>query len=695
MSRVGGTDGVVTGDDPEEGAVSDTEATVDDGDATEPTPVPPPAASGVTTPDVARRLDTDGDGNAEGDTDAADEDMDADEDDADGDTDRDGDETGRDRRRTLLAVGGITAVLAVPLVVAVIAVRTPPWYPLVDLAQIEMRVRDVGTSHPPMTGLGGRIFGLNTQGSHPGPFSFYLLAPIYRLLGGSPWALQVSAASLNVAALAGTIWATHRRWGLRGALLMAAGLALLMRMYGTVILLYPWNPYMPVLFWTLFLVCVWGVLCRDLVLLPFAVAAGCLCAQTHIPYLGPVGGLGGLVIVGLIWQYRQARGDAAERRRVVCWTGGALALGLALWAPVFIEQIGGDPGNVSVLLDSFRHPTDNPVGLAEAWRLLTGHLNPFRLVEADRTPHPAGWPGIAVLVVWAASVAVAARLRDRTLATLHLVVAAALLLGLITISRIFGATWFYLTLWAFGTATLVLVAIAATAALAARAALAGRDDADRFAGLDRMSLAAAGIAVLVPVALLTRTAPDTADVDADESNQLAAVIAPTVGAIDDGVVRGGADGTFLVTWADPVNLGGQGLGLMLELERQGYDARAGTHEVVSAREHRIVSPGEADAEIHVAVGVANIERARSHPGSAEVAIDDPRTSEQIETYARLRDRVIDRLVAAGQDALVPQVDGNIFGLAAHKDLPESAVEPLYIMGSMPQPIGVFTWDPTT
>ena len=202
-----------------------------------------------------------------------------------------------------------------------------------------------------------------------------------------------------------------------------------------------------------------------------------------------------------------------------------------------------------------------------------------------------------------------ARLRDRKLAMLHLVVAAALLPGLITISRIFGATWFYLTLGAFGTTTLVLVAI--------------------------------------------------------------------------------------VTWADPVNLGGQGLGLMLELERQGYDARAGTHDVVSLREHRIVSPDEADAEIHVAVGVANIERARSHPGSVEVAIDDPRTSDQIETCARLRDRVIDRLVAAGRDALVPQADGNIFGLAAHKDLPEPAVEPLYIMSSMPQPIGVFTWDPTT
>ena len=29
------------------------------------------------------------------------------------------------------------------------------------------------------------------------------------------------------------------------------------------------------------------------------------------------------------------------------------------------------------------------------------------------------------------------------------------------------------------------------------------------------------------------------------------------------------------------------------------------------------------------------------------------------------------------------------------ELPESAVRPLYIMGNMPQPLGVFTWDPTS
>jgi hypothetical protein len=545
-----------------------------------------------------------------------------------------------------------------------------------------------------MTGLGGRIFGLNTQGSHPGPLSFYLLAPVYRLLGSTPWALQVSAAVLNVAALGGTVWASHRRWGLRGALLVAAGLAVVMRMYGTVVLLYPWNPYMPVLFWMLFLVCVWGVLCGDLVLLPLAVAAGCVCTQTHVPYLGLVGGVGLVVIGGLVWQYLQARGDAAARRRVVWWTLAALGLGVLLWVPVFVEQVGGDPGNISVLIDSFTDPTDQPVGASTAWTLLTEHLNPARLLEADRTVEPSQGPGVVLLAVWAASAVVAARLRDRTLVALQVVVAVALLLGFITISRIFGATWFYLTLWAFGTATLALVAVVATAAVALGRVLADRPG--RFgpiARLERAPLALLGVAVLVPTALLARAAPDTADVDADESDQLGAVVDPTVEAIEEGVVAGGPDGTFLMTWADPVNLGGQGLGLMLELERQGYDARAPRSHELSVRDHRIVRAADADAEIHLAVGLANIELARSRPGSVEVAYHDPRTPEQVEGYAAMREQVIDGLIAAGMDHLVPEVDGNVFGLAAHPELPESVVEPLYIMGNLPQPIGVFTWEP--
>ena len=69
-------------------------------------------------------------------------------------------------------------VLGLPLVVAAGALRRPHWYPVLDLAMTELRVRDVGTRYTPLIGLPGRIgTTLAEQGSHPGPLSFYLLAP--------------------------------------------------------------------------------------------------------------------------------------------------------------------------------------------------------------------------------------------------------------------------------------------------------------------------------------------------------------------------------------------------------------------------------------------------------------------------------------------------------------------------------------
>jgi len=66
------------------------------------------------------------------------------------------------RGATALLFAALIAVLSFPLVVALVELRRPHWYPLLDMAQTEIRVRDV-TSHPPLIGLAGRIgpFGPN------------------------------------------------------------------------------------------------------------------------------------------------------------------------------------------------------------------------------------------------------------------------------------------------------------------------------------------------------------------------------------------------------------------------------------------------------------------------------------------------------------------------------------------------------
>ncbi len=159
-------------------------------------------------------------------------------------------------------------------IVAVVALHRRHWYPVLDLAMTEFRVRDVGDAHTPLIGLPGRIGEYPNQGSHPGPLSFYLLAPPYRLLGSSPWAMEVGTVVIHLGAIATALWIGWRRGGWRGVVAVAALLALTIRGYGQVVLTQPWNPYLPVLSWIVVLLAVWAVLCGDDLMLIPAVVAG-------------------------------------------------------------------------------------------------------------------------------------------------------------------------------------------------------------------------------------------------------------------------------------------------------------------------------------------------------------------------------------------------------------------------------------
>src|SRR5918998_1003381 len=96
--------------------------------------------------------------------------------------------------------GGVVLLVA-PLLVALVVLHDPRWFPALELAQTELHVRDVGGSDTPLTGLIGRMGAPGEQGSHLGPSSFLALAPVYRLAGSTPWALQVSTVVLHLAAV--------------------------------------------------------------------------------------------------------------------------------------------------------------------------------------------------------------------------------------------------------------------------------------------------------------------------------------------------------------------------------------------------------------------------------------------------------------------------------------------------------------
>jgi hypothetical protein len=600
---------------------------------------------------------------------------------------------------TALMVAGLTAVVALPLAVALAALHSPRWYPLLDLAMTELRVRDVGTSHTPLTGLVGRLSSNGNQGSHPGPISFWALAPVYRLLGGSAWGLLVSVVVLNTTAIALTLWIAVRRGGAVLALGFAAAIAVLAHLYGTQVLTEPWNPYMPVMWWLLTLVALWAVLCDDLAMLPVAVVAGSFCMQTHISYLGLVGGLAALALVGLATRAMMRRGDRPALRRLARWTAISLALGVVLWIPPLIDQLTNDPGNASIVLDYFRDADEGPIGLRRGAELFGVHLNPWRLLAGQPAISGSIVPGLGLVAVWLVAAVVTWRMPAAAtpaatdgrgmLLRLHAVIAAALTLGLISASRILGFIWYYLTLWAWGTTMLMAVAIVWTAVSAVPTARQGRR---RIAG--RTGAGLLGGVLVAWTSLFVIDALDAEPTQHRTSEALGDLTVPVLDAIDSRVVGAGRDGRFQVTWSDGTYIGAPGFGLVDELERRGLDVGVAEPSGPGAVAHRVMHADEADAEIHISVG-PDIAVWQARPDAVMVAYADPRTDEERARYARARSESIEQLEGLGRTDLVPLVDLAPFMLFLDDSLPEEARAVIGPLGDIGQPLAVFISPPAS
>ena len=596
------------------------------------------------------------------------------------------------RTRPLLVGAGLLALLALPLIVALTVLAQKRWYPILDLAMTELRIRDVGTSHPPLIGLVGRIGPLGNQGSHPGPMSFWVMWPFYRAFGASSWAMQVSAVAVHLVAMGAALWIAFRRGGIRLMIAIAAVLAVLTRAYGAETLTQAWNPYLPLVSFIVFLLALWSVVDDDLPLLPVAVAAGSLCAQTHVPYLGLTVGLGGLTFAFAAWKAYRRRDNRGAVRRFLVWGAIAAIAAAILWTPPVIDQIIHTPGNLSVLSDYFRNPPESPVGLRRAVDVLFVHLNPWQLVErlvtADRTQVESAStiPGVLFLVLWVASAVAAWRVRHRVLMRLDLVLGAALVLALVSMSRIFGLVWYYLVLWAWGICALMVLAVVWTAAV-----LIGRRMERPTAARAATAGTAALVAVVVVFSALFTYDATSADVPAPRlSHTLGVLVRPTAAALDrPGVPGGGHGGLYLVTVRDPVDIGAMGYGLMNELDRRGFHFGVLEGFGPGATRHRVIDPSAASGVVHLAIGPDDIDVWRAKPGVREVAHTDPRTPPERSEYQSLRAQVIDGLQAAGLTDLVPTVDENLFGLSLNTRVPDGVRRKLIRMTDLGLPAAVF------
>jgi hypothetical protein len=584
-------------------------------------------------------------------------------------------------------------VVGLPLIVAAIALRGERWYPVLDLAMTEFRVRDVGTSDTPLIGLPGRIGEYPDQGSHPGPLSFYLLAPVYRLFGSSSWALEAGTVAIHLVAIATALWIGYRRAGWKGVAAVGALLAVVLRGYGQVPLTQPWNPYLPLVAWIVVLLAAWAVLCGDhLMLIPLVVAAT-FCAQTHVPYLL----LGaGMFALGLgVVVYRVVRAPKTERRAPLVSVAWATGIGVVLWVPPLIDQLTNNPGNFRELVDHFGSPPEPAVGAGDGIELALRHLDVWaglvrQVSETGSFISSASpWRGLVTLVVWILAVVVARRIGSPALRALHTVVGVALVLGVISMARIFGRPWFYLTLWAWGVTALLVGAVAWTAlawwkqrsAATARGQLA-----------TRVALGALAVAAVVSVASSVAFA-DAHHPEDRLSRAVGTLAGPTYQAVVGGEgAATGADGVYVVRWSDAADIGSPGFGLLDELERRGLDVAADEFFHVPVTDHRVRPRAEADAQIHLATG-GYVDVWRGVPDAVEVATYDPRTPDQRREYRQTRRRFIARLRAEGLGDLVPLVDTNLFGMSVDTRLTAADQDDLTELIELGQPMAVFLAPP--
>lgn len=566
----------------------------------------------------------------------------------------------------------VLALLWLPLcAVCIWLYYNDQWAPHFDLAMMEMRVRDVGTRYTPLLGLPGRLGRFPEVGSHPGPLAFYLLAPLYWVLGGSYWALRTATLALHAAAILGALLLARRRAGAAGVIAVGIVLAIIEVAFGLLVLSEAWNPNLPVLWFFTFLLGVWSVIDGDAKLLPVIAATASLCAQTHIPYLGVCGLLSAIafaVVLGRwIWAVRKRLPSRVFARSCL------LALGTAcvLWIPPVLDEIVRKRGNFTILFEHFTLPPEPTVKMSGAVPVLLEHLDiGFLLDIAYRQPgivavpmaaSPTAARGAEFLAVWLLCAVVAFRMSNRSLKTLYATAAAALVVGFICISRITGVPWIYVVFFGWSVAGLMLVSVLVTLGLRLLSAHAAH-----ARGLTAAATAAALIFIGVFVTRLTGTVPKAGSGSPAAAQQIAALGRDAAAAIHRRAGEAAASNRYYVTWDDAFWTGAVGLGLMLELERRGLQVYANAPFATMTGDHRTLDRSLATARIHYANG-GWIQDTAAINGAVQLAYSDVRSAEQRREYKEIRRRLLEQLRKLGRLDLESKLDRHVMSVKLEVD----------------------------
>ena len=528
---------------------------------------------------------------------------------------------------------------AVILFVTLAAVAGTTWYLTGDFSHTEFLVRAI-PRHPPLIGVASRVQDL---GSTPGPSMAYLLYPFYKLFGSTAFALVASVDLLHLAAIAGSVIVAKRVGGTSIAVLMSLSLTATTLALAPRFFLEPWNVWVPVFAFALFLVLVWGLVCEHPALLPLAVAVGSHCVQTHISYTVLVTGLlaGAVAWLGWLWW----RTDRLDGRHPLRWLLIATATMMVAWLPPVIEQLRPGTGNLRKLYHQFSDPGAPFVGSRAAIKAMLGRFNLFGPWIVDAQKDPRSTPNYIGFVLFVGLVGVSARWawkrRERVELSLYAVLGAATVLGLFSTMRIFGVFFEYVIRW-----MLPLVALwIATALWSCWLTWRARPADSR---VDQRKLIAAGVAAVCACAAtgigVARAA--TAEVPYMRDSRITGVLAAQLETSLDPSIP------YQINEVDPVALGSVAFGLALELEKKHHiHAGVGPWGVAGVTPFRVVNDTQAEATLWYVASDPEIAAFSAIPGAVVRASFDVRTPREAQLSDRLQAQLLQVLCSAGRPDL--------------------------------------------
>lgn len=594
----------------------------------------------------------------------------------------------------------LISLIIAPIVVAVVMlILGDRWFPAGDMAQAELHMRGF-FGHPPLVGAAGRIVSdSGFQGSHPGPSLWVAMLPVYLLGGRSSAALIAAAASVHIVSVVWILYLARRRGGQVLMWCMGFGVLAVIRSAGTDFMIEPWNPWLALLPFIVFMFLMFEIFDpgtskgdvsssrfgsnADVRNLALAIAVGSHCVQSHAGYaLLVVPPLGFGLLFTIIRRSRESEvvTMATRVRHVVIPLVAAASTTLLVWLAPFIDQVRRVPGNLTILIQHFGSPSEPTLGSRQSWDILSTQLNvfgPWLVGPAGTTSRILHWLGFSIFViVFSGAVVMSHRRGMRAHSRTLTVLGGFVLLGIVSILRIFGPFYEYTVRW--------LWMMAATICAVTVWTLVSAGLVQRFRSEHRRTWSMVPLAVLAGFSLLSvAQVVDRVKLPGPTDSRILS------GLIDETSQELDRNKTYQVRFYDPYTLNATGFGLVLELERRGFDVKVDPQFAAAALPHRTAPMQDTDGVLWVVVGPA-LERAKSDPRLSLIAEFNPRSEEQQRRALELLRDVEQGLLAAGREDLVSSLESpGASILFTTPPLPEETADLVRELIGMGQPSGVF------